>query len=104
MVYKIFQTATATLKEMSVDNFGNNTVVKSFAVEIDPVLGYKKGFNAQGEEITGVSTIITATDDIDVTKRTYHLDYLGRTYRVEQMIPYYSIGANILEHVEVLLR
>lgn len=104
MGFRIFQTATATLKEKEVNNFGDDVVVNSFTVDIDPVLGYKRGFNNQGEEITGVSTIITATDEIDVTKRNYTLEYLGREYRVEQIIPFYSIGSNVLEHVEVLLR
>ena len=104
MAFDIFQTASATLKEKEVNNFGDDVVVKSFTVQIDPVLGYKRGFNNQGEEIGGISTIITATSDIDITKRNYTLEYAGREYRVEQMVPFYSIGSSVLEHVEVLLR
>lgn len=103
MAFSVFQTETAILKEMTTDGYGQETVVTSFSVDIDPVLGYKRTFSTDGEEITGVQTIISPNVNIDVTK-VYKLDYNGRTYQVERMIPFYSIGGNILEHVEVLLR
>lgn len=104
MAFKIFQTESATIKLMSTDGYGTETVSNSFAVEIDPVLGYKRVFTNDGEEITGIKTIITATDDIDLTERNYVLEFNGRDYQVEQMVPFYSIGGNTLEHVEVILR
>lgn len=103
MSFSVFQTATATLKEMTTDGYGKETVASSFSVDIDPVLGYKRTFSTDGEEIVGVQTIISPNVNIDVTK-VYKLDYNGRTYQVERMIPFYSIGGNVLEHVEVVLR
>lgn len=104
MAFNVFQTATATLKRTERDKFGDESVVESFVVDIDPVLGYKRVFSDNGEVITGRTTIITPTENVDVSKRVYVLEYLGNTYQVESMIPYYSIGGNVLQHIEVILR
>lgn len=102
MSFAQFQTATATMKLITVDGYGKPTVSTSFTVEIDPALGYKRVFSNDGEEITGLSTIISANDNIDVSERNYVLEYLGTDYQVEQLVPF--PGGNTIEHFEVVLR
>lgn len=104
MNFSMFQTATATMQLMSVDGYGKPTVSSSFSVDIDPVMGYKRTFTADGEEINGIETIISANDNIDLTEKNYRLVYNGMTFQVERLEPFYSIGSNVVEHYEVVLR
>lgn len=104
MSYSIFQTTTATMKKMTTDGFGKDTASLSFTVKIDPGLGKKTEYNTDGQMYTGLSTVITAHDSFDVTHDNWRLDYNGREYQIEDMVPMYSIGGNVLEHVEVTLR
>lgn len=104
MAFEVFNTTTATMKKITTDGYGDQTVASSFTVEIDPVLGKKNRFDDEGEIYTGLQTIITAHDSIDVTHDKWQLEYNGRNYQIEEMLPMYSIGGNVLEHVEVVLR
>jgi hypothetical protein len=104
MEFKLFQTTTATMKRNEQDGFGDESAVQTFTVNIDPVLGKKRIFNNENEEITGMTTIVSPHDSIDVTFDNYTLDYNGRQYRVEQIVPFYKIGTNKLSHFEIVLR
>lgn len=103
MAFSIFQTASAIWIEVETNVSGDDVQVSSQTVEVDPTFGVQRGFNVEGEEITGISTIVTGLSNIDETKR-YKLTYNNQTYNVEQITPFYSIGGNVLEHIEVLLR
>lgn len=103
MEFKAFQTATATMKKIEKDGFGDETVTDSFSVDIDPVFGWKRGYDTDGEQVTGKTTIISAHDSIDVAHTNWKLEYNGSTYTISDMVPFYSIGGNVLEHVEVML-
>lgn len=104
MGFNAFQTATATLKKITKDGFGDETVASSFTVEIDPVLGKRRVYTMENEEITGRTTIISPHDSIDVSHDRWDLEYDGRNYQIEQLTPFYTIGTNTLEHVEAVLR
>lgn len=103
-VFTQFQTATATMKKITKNGFGDETVSLSFTVEIDPVLGKRRVYTKENEEITGRTTIITPHDSIDVSHERWDLEYDGRDYQIEQLTPFYTIGTNELEHVECVLR
>lgn len=104
MVYDIFQTATATLQKKGSTASGDETVISSQSVSVDPLLGWKNMYDSQGNIFRGASTILSDVADVDVSHLRYDLVYKGRTYQVEQMSPIYSIGGNVLEHLEVVLR
>jgi hypothetical protein len=104
MVFDVFQTATATMKRKTKDRAGDETVAESFQVKIDPVLGNKRIYTDQNEVITGIGTVISAHDSIDITSTNYVLDYNGREYQIENMVPQYHIGTNNISHYEVTLR
>lgn len=104
MSFTAFQTTTATMKKIETDGFGDESETLTFSVDIDPVLGKKRVFTRDQEEITGLSTVISPHDSIDLTHENWRLEYNGRDYQVEQMVPFCTIGTNTLEHIEVVLR
>lgn len=107
MAFSIFQTATATLNKITTDGFGDESVSASLSVEIDPTFGFKRMFNNNGEVVDGVSTIITGSglqDFYDETHNKWSLTYNGKDWQVEQPVPFYKIGTDVLEHIEVALR
>lgn len=107
MAFNIFQTATGTLKKITTDYAGDETVSASYSVSLDPVFGYKRVYTDDNEEITGMSTIITSDsleDDFDLTHRNWKIEYNGKDYQIESPVPFYTRGTNNLEHVEVILR
>lgn len=103
-VFDVFQTVTATMQKITVDGFGDETVSSSFNVDIDPVLGRKRIFTSDQEEIEGFETIISPNSNIDLAHDNYTLIYNGRTYQVEDIEPFYTIGTNEIEHFEITLR
>lgn len=103
MVYNIFQTETATLQKIGVNNFGNETVLSTQTVKIDPVFGWKQMYNKDGQQFQGLKSIISDVD-FDIEHDVWRLTYKGRNYRVEEMLPMYSIGGNVLEHIEIVFR
>lgn len=103
MPFNAFQSATATMKKIDKDGYGDETETASFSVDIDPVFGWKRGYNTDGEQVTGKTTIISAHDSIDVAHTNWKLEYNGKEYIIKDMVPFYSIGGNVLEHVEVML-
>lgn len=103
MAFKIFQTTTATMTLQEFDAFGDAVEGASFTVDIDPVLGRKRVYTNEGEEITGLGTTVSPHDSIDIAN-VYTLDYDGREYQIEQIIPQYNIGTNTVSHYEVILR
>lgn len=104
MSFDVFQTATATMQKLSVDGSGDGSVSSSFTVKVDPVLGRKRIFSDDQEEIAGFETVISPNDSIDLTHDRWNLVYNGRTYKVEGIEPFYKIGTDIIEHYEVSLR
>ncbi len=104
--FKIFQTATATLKKFTTDVYGDETVSNSWTVDIDPTFGYKRVFTIEGEEVTGQETIITA-DNLgsiwDETHYKWKLTYQGKDYIIKNPVPFKQTNTGNLEHVEVLL-
>jgi len=107
MAFSIFQTATGTLKKITTDYTGDETVSGSFSVNVDPVFGYKRVHTDENEEITGLKTVITSDsleDDFDFTHRNWKIEYQGKDYQIESPVPFYTVGSNKLEHVEVVLR
>ncbi len=104
MAFDVFQTATATMSRKEADSFGDDSVVESFTVDIDPVLGRKRVFTDENEEITGLSTVISPHDSINLEFNNYTLDYNGREYQIEEIIPQYDIGTDRISHYEVVLR
>lgn len=106
MAFSVFQTETATLKKITLDGFGDPSSV-SYTVEVDPVFGNKRTYTNEGEEITGHSTLITSPTlqtDFDLNHNRWNLLYKGREYNVERYVPFYTIGTNNLEHIELVLR
>lgn len=106
MAFNVFQTESGTLKKITTDDFGDESSV-NYTVKIDPVFGNKRAYTNQGEEISGHSTIITSPtlqQDFDLTHKRWDLEYKGKTYTIERYTPYYAIGSNKLEHIELVLR
>lgn len=104
MVFDIFQTETGTLQKKAGSASGDETIISSLTVSVDPVFGWKNMYDSQGNIYRGASTVLSDVADVDVAHNRYDLIYKGRTYQVEQMLPVYSIGGNVLEHIEVILR
>ncbi len=102
--FDIFQTVEATMYPLTVDGFGDESRGTGFTVEIDPVLGRKRMFTNDQEEIMGYETTISPNSNIDLTVERYELVYNGRTYQIEGIEPFYTIGTVDIEHFEVLLR
>ena len=102
--FDIFQTETGTLQKKGSSASGDETVISSQSVNVDPVFGWKNMYDSQGNIFRGASTILSDVADVDVSHLRYDLVYKGRTYQVEQMLPVYSIGGNVLEHLEVIVR
>lgn len=103
-MFNKFQTATATLKKIGVDGSGDETVLESFSVDIDPVFGWKRTYSKTGTQFTGMSTVITPKSNFDVHYDNWKMDYEGKTYQIETLVPFYSIGGNVLTHIEVVFR
>jgi len=107
MEFEQFQTATATLKKITTDYTGDETVSATYSVNIDPVFGWKRVFTDDSEVIEGQSTIMTSDTleaDFDFTHRKWKLEYNNHEYQIERPIPFYTIGTQTLEHIEVVLR
>lgn len=104
MNFTAFQTATATMQKITVDGSGDETVDSSFTVSIDPVLGRKRIFTTDQEETTGFETVISYNENIDLTHDRWKLVYNGRTYQIEGIEPFYTVGTATIEHFEVTLR
>lgn len=100
----MFQSTTATMYPLTVDGFGDETRGTGFTVEIDPVLGRKRIFTNEQEEITGYETVISHNDNIDLSVEQYELVYNGRTYQIEGIEPFYYTGTMNVHHYEVVLR
>lgn len=104
--FDIFQTETATLKKVSLNGAGDETVDDSFSVEIDPVFGWSRTFSQENEETDGQSTIISGDNlesNWDESHRRWKLDYKGHEYMVENPTPIYTPGTNTIEHIEITL-
>jgi hypothetical protein len=107
MEFNAFQTESGTLKKIGTDFGGDETVISSHNVSVDPVFGFKRITTRENEEITGLRTIITSPtleNDYDLSHRNWKLEYKGTDYQIEQPVPFYTIGTNNLEHIEVILR
>lgn len=103
MSFSAFQTASGTLRKIDTDNFGDPVVLAEYPVDLDPVFGFKRGFNREGEQITGKSTTLDGLPQLDLSHLKWELDYKGNTYKVEDLVPFPKIGSNEPEHYEVLL-
>ena len=106
MTFTDFQSESATVRKIGTDRYGDESTLDTFTVEIDPVFGFKRVFSKENEEITGRSTIITATNlqsKFDLTHTNWKLDYNGRTHNIEQVTPFYTIGTTRLEFLELVL-
>lgn len=107
MKFTDFQSATGTLKKTSMDGYGNPSVDDSLSVEIDPTFGWTRTFTRYGEAVEGQTTIITGTGlqaFYDESHFGYVLTYNGKDWQVENPVPFYKIGTDTLEHLEVVLR
>lgn len=104
MPFEIFQTVTATMNKIKIDGSGDKSVLGSFSVDIDPVLGRKRIFTQDQEEIEGMETVISPNSNIDLSHDRWELVYNGRTYQIESIEPYYDIGTTTVRHYEVTMR
>ena len=104
MGFSAFQSETGTLKKITRDGFGDVTISQSFQVKIDPVFGWKRTFDREGKVFTGLSTIITPNTNFDVDYADWVLTYKGKDYQIEELKPFYSIGGNVLTHIEAVMR
>jgi len=102
--FDIFQTVEATMKKITVDGFGDETASTTFTVDIDPVLGRRRIFTNDQEEIEGFETVISPNSNIDLTHERWDLTYNGRTYQIEGLEPFYVIGTDEIDHYEATLR
>lgn len=103
MSYDEFQTDTGTLRKIVTDNFGDPSVDASYSCRVDPVFGFKRGFNREGEQITGKTTVLDDLPTLDLSHRKWRLDYNGNEYNVEDLTPVPEIGSNVPNHYEVML-
>lgn len=104
--FKIFQTDTAVLKRIETDGAGDETVADSFSVEVDPTFEWQRVFTRENEETRGAETIVTGDNlqpNFDFTHRKWKLEYNGHEYNVESPVPFYTIGTNNLEHIQITL-
>lgn len=107
MAFSVFQTATGTLKKMTTDAYGDESVDSTLSVNVDPVFGFKRVYSDEDEEITGQSTIITADSlesFFEQTHRNWVLSFNSKDFQVEKATPFYTIGTDNLEHIELVLR
>ncbi|NIT56780.1 MAG: hypothetical protein GWN00_11270, partial [Aliifodinibius sp.] len=75
MEFSEFTLSEATMQKITTDGAGDETVSSSFTVEIDPVLGFRRIFTRDNEEVNGAETIIAPHDSIDVSHRKWKLVY-----------------------------
>ena len=104
MAFDIFQTESATLRKVGVDNFGNVTNLESYSCRIDPTLGKEVRFDKDGEQVRGRDTVLDGLPELDQTHDRWELDFRGRKYNVERLTGMPAIGSNKPQHYEVLLR
>jgi len=102
--FDIFQTATATMKKITTDYAGDETVANSFSVEIDPVFGWNVSHLEDGTETEGRTTTVSTNSNIDISHDKWELDYNGRNYQIKTIDPIYDIGTDNISHFEVELR
>ena len=104
MAFDIFQSDTGVLRKIGSDEFGTETDLESYDCMVDPVFGFKRSFDRDGEQIQGKTTVLDGLPELDLSHRKWRLDYKGNTYRVEDFVPFPAIGSNKPNHYEVLLR
>jgi len=103
MSFSPFQTATGTLRKVGTDNLGNKTNLETYTVNLDPVFGFKRGFDRDGEHITGKTTVLDGLPELDLSHNKWELDYNDNTYLVNDLVPFPAIGSNEPEFYEVIL-
>jgi len=104
MMWSQFQTATGTLRKMSKSFDGSPEVVSSEVVEVDPVFGWQSAYDKDGNKFNGKSTILTGFSSFDVSHTDWELRYEGVDYKIGDLVPIYSLGGNVIEHLEVVLK
>lgn len=92
------------MQKITVDGYGDETVSTSFTVDIDPVLGRRLIHTQEDTEVMGFETIISPNSNIDLSHDRWNLVYNGRTYQIEGIEPFYTIGTADVEHYQVTLR
>ena len=104
MTWSQFQTATGILRKIGKSFDGSPEVLSSQVVEVDPVFGWQSAYDREGNKFNGKSTILTGFTDFDVSHENWELEYEGNTFKIGDLQPVYSIGGNVLEHLEVVLK
>lgn len=104
MRFSAFQTETATLRKVGIDNFGDTTDLETYECRIDPTLGKSVTFDKDGEQVRGRETVLDDLPELDLNHDRWELDFRGRKYNVEELTPMPKIGETKPQHYEVLLR
>lgn len=104
MSFAIFQTATATMRKITTDGYGDETVSESFAVDVDPDLAKTQVYDIDGNVVSAKQTFISNHSSIDLSHNKWELQYNGSTYDIKEMYPRHDIGTNNLDHIRVILR
>ena len=104
MAFSKFQTAEGTLRKVGTDNFGNTTNLETYPCGVDPVFGFKRGFDKDGETISGKTTILDGLPELDLSHKQWELDYNGNSYNIEDLVPFPPIGSNEPSHYEIMIR
>lgn len=103
-VFDIFQTTTATMRKITTDGYGDESVSESFTVSIDPDVSKTQTYDIDGNVISAKQTFISAHDSIDLTHDKWELQYNGNIYDVKELEPRHDIGTNNVDHIRVILR
>lgn len=104
MSFNIFQTETGTLKKITLDGSGSESVDSSFSVDCSVEWGRNRVIGEDGEEITAEARVfISPHDSIDVSHKRWDFEFEGEDYKVETLNRIKDIGTNNISHYEAMI-
>ena len=104
MSFAIFQTDTATMRKITTDGYGDESVSSSFTVDVDPDITKMQMYDIDGNVVSAKQTFISNHPSIDLTHDKWELEYNGSTYDIKELEPRHDIGTNNIDHLRVILR
>lgn len=105
MKFDLFQTETGTLKKITLNGTGSESVKEEIEVECHVEWTRSRVINEDGEEITANAQVfITPDDKIDISHKRWDFEFEGADYKVEKLGRVKDIGTNDISHFEAMIR